>query len=75
MMTETYSKARTEAEIAFGKTQTEFFSKGRAAESLDTIARARDEKTRRLREARHAKELGDQMSAMIATARRKSRQA
>jgi hypothetical protein len=72
MTTKTYSKTRQEAEIAFGKTQTEFFSRGKASESLNTIAQARDEKTRRLREARRAKELDDQLSVMTATARKDS---
>lgn len=62
-MTETYSKARQQAEIAFGKEQTEFFSRGQAMEALDSIAHARDEKTSRLRQARKAKELADRMSA------------
>ena len=74
-MMETYSKSRQQAEIAFGRTQTEFFPKGRAAEALDTIARARDEKTRRLREARKARELADETSAVIATARKHSKRA
>jgi hypothetical protein len=74
-MMETYSKSRHQAEIAFGETQTEFFAKGQAADALDTIARARDEKTRRLREARKAKELADEMTAMIATARKRSKRA
>jgi hypothetical protein len=60
-MTETYSKSRQQAEIAFGKTQTEFFARGQAVEALDLIAQARDEKTLRLREARKAKEVADRM--------------
>ena len=74
-MMETYSKSRQQAEIAFGRTQTEFFAKGQAADVLDTTAQAREEKTRRLREARKARELADGMSAMIATARKRSKHA
>lgn len=62
-MTETYSKSRQQAEVAFGKAQTEFFARGQAVEVLDSIAQARDEKTLRLREARKAKELHDRLSA------------
>lgn len=65
-MTEPQSKSRKEAEIAFGRTQTEFFSRGQATAALDSIAQARDEKTRRLREARKAKELSD-LAAEAAT--------
>jgi hypothetical protein len=74
-MIETYSKSRQQAEIAFGRTQTELFAKGQAADALDTIARARDEKTRRLREARKAKEFADEMTAKITTARKRSKHA
>jgi hypothetical protein len=62
-MTQTQSKSRQQAEIAFGKTQTEFFARGQAMNALDSIAQARDEKTSRLREARKAKELTDRLSA------------
>ncbi|MBB4009720.1 hypothetical protein [Allorhizobium taibaishanense] len=55
-MTEIYSKSRQQAEIAFGKEQSQFFAKARAAEEQDSIAMARNEKTSRLREARLAKE-------------------
>ena len=65
-MTQTHSKSRQQAEIAFGKTQTEFFARGQAMDALDSIAQARDEKTSRLREARRAKELTDRLSATSA---------
>lgn len=65
-MTATHSRSRQQAEIAFGKTQTEFFARGQAMEVLDSIAHARDEKTLRLREARKAKELGARHSAATA---------
>ncbi|WP_159946053.1 hypothetical protein [Rhizobium sp. 18065] len=58
-MTENFSKPRQQAEIAFGKTQSQFFARERAFEELDTIVSAREEKTLRLREARLAKELQD----------------
>ncbi len=58
-MTDSHSILRQQAEIAFGKTQTEFFSRGQALVALDTDAEARNEKTRRLREARKAKELSE----------------
>ena len=62
-MTQTHSRSRQTAELAFGKTQTEFFARGQAMDVLGSIAAARDEKTSRLREARKAKELIDRLSA------------
>lgn len=67
-MTETFSKSRQQAEVAFGKVQTEFFARGQAMDALDSIAQCRDEKTMRLREARKAKELADRSSAAKAGA-------
>ncbi len=61
-MTERYSKPRQQAEVAFGKTQSQFFARGQALEELDSIAAARDEKTLRLRTARLAKELQDSLA-------------
>ncbi|SCM71390.1 conserved hypothetical protein [uncultured Pleomorphomonas sp.] len=61
-MAEQYSKPRQQAEIAFGKTQSQFFARGRAFEELDSITAARNEKTLRLREARLAKELQDSIA-------------
>ena len=58
-MTETHSKSRQQAEVAFGQTQTEFFARGAAVEELDSIVQAREAKTLRLREARLAKEAQD----------------
>lgn len=55
-MTETYSKARQQAEVAFGNVQTEFFSKNNAKEEIESAAQLREAKTLRLREARLAKE-------------------
>ena len=51
-MAEQYSKSRQQAEIAFGKAQSQFFARGQAFEELDSITAARNEKTQRLREAR-----------------------
>lgn len=70
-MTDNYSKPRQQAEIAFGKTQSQFFARERAYEELDTIVIAREEKTLRLREARLAKELQDsQLSAASPVSKR-----
>ena len=60
-MADNYSKPRQQAEIAFGKTQSQFFARERAYEELDIIVIAREEKTLRLREARLAKELHDSL--------------
>ncbi|MDW9400685.1 hypothetical protein GOC23_08975 [Sinorhizobium meliloti] len=65
-MTETYSKSRQQAEIAFGKVQTQFFAKDKAVEEFESIARSREAKTLRLREARLAKDLEDRASAIAA---------
>ena len=65
-MTETYSKSRQQAEIAFGNVQTQFFAKAKAVEELESIAQSREAKTLRLREARVAKELLDRASATAA---------
>jgi hypothetical protein len=58
-MTGTLSKSRERAEAAFGKTQTQFIERSRAVSEDDAAARARDEKTLRLRELRKAKEASD----------------
>ncbi|MGF9693672.1 hypothetical protein AAIH46_12705 [Rhizobium sp. 0TCS1.26] len=58
-MTESYSKSRQQAEIAFGKTQSQHLARARVVDEVDAIAAARDEKTTRLREARLAKEQQD----------------
>ena len=74
-MTETHSKSRHAAEIAFGNTQTEFFARGHAVEEHDSIIQAREEKTLRLREARKAKEMIDRMSATNALVTKRARKA
>jgi hypothetical protein len=56
-MAQTYSKSRQQAEIAFGKAQSQFFAREPAVEERDSIVLAREEKTLRLREARLAREV------------------
>jgi hypothetical protein len=70
MMSQTYSKSRERAEIAFADTQSQFFARNRASEELDAIVQAREDKTARLREARLAKELADGTAATTASAKR-----
>ncbi|PTM96205.1 hypothetical protein [Mycoplana dimorpha] len=65
-MTQTHSKSRQQAEIAFSKTQSQFFARDRALEEQEAIVRAREEKTLRLREARLAKETHDRSTATAA---------
>jgi len=62
-MAEQYSKPRQQAEIAFGKAQSQFFARGQAFEELDSITAARNEKTARLRQARLAKEAEDSLAS------------
>ncbi len=61
-MTATYSRARQQAEVAFGNVQTEFFSKNKAMEEFDSATQQREAKTLRLREARLAKEQAERAS-------------
>ena len=67
-MTESHSKSRKQAEIAFGNVQSQFLARSRAVEEVDQTVRARQEKTLRLREAREAKELQDRLTAANAHA-------
>lgn len=71
-MSQTHSKSRQKAEIAFDNTQSQFFARNSAVEELDSLVLAREEKTRRLREARLAKELKDReaTTASLLTKRR-----
>ena len=62
-MSQTHSKSRQKAEIAFANTQSQFFARNSAVEELNSLVLAREEKTRRLREARLAKELADREAA------------
>lgn len=56
-MTQTHSKSRQQAEIAFSKAQSQLLARQRAVEERDPIVLAHAEKTLRLREARLAREL------------------
>jgi hypothetical protein len=71
-MSEHYSKSRQQAEIAFGKTQSQFFARGQAFEELDSITAARNEKTARLREARLAKEAEDSLALATKSAQKRA---
>jgi hypothetical protein len=62
-MTQTHSKSRQQAEIAFGNARSQFFARNSAVDELDSIVRSREEKTLRLREARLAKQLQDRAAA------------
>ncbi|MGJ4860650.1 hypothetical protein AB4037_32065 [Labrys sp. KB_33_2] len=68
-----YTKPRQQAEVAFGKTQSQFFARGRAFEELDSITVARDEKILRLREARLARQLQDGIELVAKPASKRTR--
>ena len=55
-MTQTYSRPRQQAEIAFARVQSQFLGRDRAGAEIDLIARLRKEKTLRLKNARVARE-------------------
>lgn len=74
-MTQTQSKSRQQAEVAFSKAQSQFFARDRAVEEQEAIVRAREEKTLRLREARLAKELDDRATATAALALKRAKKA
>ncbi|WP_314092924.1 hypothetical protein [Shinella sp. M31] len=74
-MTQTHSKSREKAEIAFADAQSQFFARNSAVEELDSIVLAREEKTRRLREARLAKELNDREAATASLLAKRARTA
>lgn len=65
-MTDTFSKSRQQAEVAFGNVQSQFFSRNNAREELVSEDQARQAKTSRLREARLAKEQAERMAATVA---------
>jgi hypothetical protein len=65
-MTQPQSKARQQAELAFAKTQSQFFARNRVVDELDAITKARREKTLRLKMAREAKELEDRARSAAA---------
>lgn len=74
-MTETHSKSRQQAEIAFGNTQSQFFARGHAVEEMDAIVQAREAKTERLRAARLAKEAQDIATAASGLIAKRARKA
>ena len=74
-MSHTHSKSREKAEIAFANAQSQFFARNSAVEELDSIVLARKEKTQRLREARHAKELNDREAAIVSLLAKRARTA
>lgn len=64
-MTNTHSKSRQQAEIAFGNVQKQFFAKDQAVAELQSISQHRDDKTMRLREARLARDLERQPAERV----------
>ncbi|WP_411036545.1 hypothetical protein [Shinella sp. BYT-45] len=74
-MSQTHSKSRQKAEIAFASAQSQFFARNSAVEELDSLVLAREEKTRRLREARLAKELKDREAATASLIARRAKTA
>lgn len=62
-MTQTHSKSRQQAEIAFGNAQSQHTARIHAVVEHDTTLQDRDAKTLRLRVAREAKELQDRLAA------------
>jgi hypothetical protein len=67
------SKSRERAESAFDKAQSQSLARKRTMSEEDLAARARDEKTTRLRELRKAKEAEDLAAGLAKTASKKSR--
>jgi hypothetical protein len=61
-----HSKSRQQAESAFTKAQSQFLARNRAIEEVDTMAKAREDKTSRLKNARLAKEADDRARATAA---------
>lgn len=72
-MTETHSKSRQTADIAFGKAKSQFDARERVFAEIDSMVGAREEKTLRLREARLAKELQDQLAASASPVAKKNK--
>jgi hypothetical protein len=60
------SKSREQTEVVFAGVQSQFYGRGGAAEEMDAVVAAREEKTARLREARLAKDRRDMMAAAAA---------
>ncbi|AOF94332.1 hypothetical protein [Sinorhizobium sp. RAC02] len=72
-MSQTHSKSRQQAEIAFGNAQSQFFARNSAVDELDSIVRSREERTLRLREARLAKEVHDRATATASLLARRTK--
>lgn len=63
ILTSNSTKARDQAEVAFGKTQTQSLARERSYSEIDAVAAARDAKTARLRQLRLEKEAADLLTA------------
>jgi hypothetical protein len=74
-MTETFSKRRQKAEVAFSRMPSQFIANDHAMEEQEFLAQAREAKTLRLREARLAKEAGDRARATASLIRRRAARA
>ena len=58
-MTDSQSKAREQAESAFGKTQSQSLARNRINSEMDAVVQEREEKTLRLRALRMEKEASE----------------
>lgn len=58
-MTQSPSKAREQADAAFGKTQSQSLARNRVISEIDAVVQQRDEKTSRLRALRLEKEANE----------------
>ena len=70
-MTQNSTKTREQAELAFGKTQTQFLNRNRTISEIDDVAAEREAKTARLREQRLERE-ANAVAAAPAPARKKT---
>jgi len=69
-VTQNSTKTREQAEVAFGKTQTQFLNRNRTISEIDDVAAEREAKTARLRELRLEREASE--AAAPAPTRKKS---
>lgn len=74
-MSQTHSKSRQKAEIAFANAQSQFFARNSAVEERDFLVLAREEKSRRLREARLTRDLKDREAAIASLLSKRARTA
>ncbi|MBB6467644.1 hypothetical protein [Aminobacter carboxidus] len=72
-MTDSQSKAREQAESAFGKTQSQSLARNRINSEMDAVVQQREEKTLRLRALRLEKEAELAASAASAGAGKSAR--